>query len=134
MNLVIYGNDFSDTTLKSLMKGDFGKLDFIAADMKHKLQIPMASLIAQVVKNPPAMCETWIGSLGWKDSLEKGKATHSSILAWRIPGLYSPRTRKELDTSKRLSFHPVIQIIYRVTSEEKMKIQMNIWALLTAFW
>ena len=44
-----------------------------------------ASLVAQMVKNPPAMWETWVGSLGQKDPLEKGKATHSSILAWRIP-------------------------------------------------
>ena len=44
-----------------------------------------ASLVAQLVKNPPAMQETWIRSLGWEDPLEKGKATHSSILAWRIP-------------------------------------------------
>ena len=48
--------------------------------------IPLwASLVAQTVKNPPAMQETWILSLGWKDPLEKGKGTHSSILAWRIP-------------------------------------------------
>ena len=44
-----------------------------------------ASLVAQLVKNPPAMQETWVRSLGWNDPLEKGKATHSSILAWRIP-------------------------------------------------
>ena len=44
-----------------------------------------ASLVAQLVKNPPAMWETWVQSLGWEDPLEKGKATHSSILAWRIP-------------------------------------------------
>ena len=44
-----------------------------------------ASLIAQLVKNPPAMWETWIQSLAWEDPLEKGMATHSSILAWRIP-------------------------------------------------
>ena len=42
------------------------------------------SQIAQSVKNPPAMQETWVQSLGWEDPLEKGKATHSSILAWRI--------------------------------------------------
>ena len=40
-----------------------------------------ASLVAQLVKNPPAMRETWVRSLGWEDPLEKGKATHSSILA-----------------------------------------------------
>ena len=44
-----------------------------------------ASLVAQLVKNPPWMQETWVQSLGWEDLLEKGKATHSSILAWRIP-------------------------------------------------
>ena len=44
-----------------------------------------ASLVAQLVKNPLAMWETWVQSLGWEDPLEKGKATHSSILAWRIP-------------------------------------------------
>ena len=44
-----------------------------------------ASLVAQLVKNPPAMQETWVRSLGWEDLLEKGKATHSSILATRIP-------------------------------------------------
>ena len=49
------------------------------------LQYSWASLVAQVVKNPPAMRETWVQSLGWEDPLEKGKATHSSILAWRIP-------------------------------------------------
>ena len=44
-----------------------------------------ASLVAQLVKNPPAMQETWVQSLGWKDPLEKGEATHCSILLWRIP-------------------------------------------------
>ena len=43
------------------------------------------SLVAQLVKNPPAMRETWVSSLGGEESLEKGKATHFSILAWRIP-------------------------------------------------
>ena len=43
------------------------------------------SLITQLVKNVPAMQATWVQSLGWEDPLEKGKATHSSILAWRIP-------------------------------------------------
>ena len=43
-----------------------------------------ASLVAQLVKKPPAMLETWVQSLGWEDPLEKGKATHSSILGWRI--------------------------------------------------
>ena len=44
-----------------------------------------ASLVAQLVKNLPAMWETWVRCLGWEDSLEKGKAIHFNILAWRIP-------------------------------------------------
>ena len=44
-----------------------------------------ASPVVQLVKNPHAVWETWVQSLGWEDPLEKGKATHSSILAWRIP-------------------------------------------------
>ena len=44
-----------------------------------------ASLVAQLVNNLPAMWETWVQSLGWEDPLEEGMATHSSILAWRIP-------------------------------------------------
>ena len=51
----------------------------------YPLQCSWASLLAQLVKNPPAMRETWVRSLGWEDPLEKGKAPHSSILAWRIP-------------------------------------------------
>ena len=51
----------------------------------YPLQYSWASLVAQLVKNPPAMWETWVRSLGRKDPLEKGKATHSSVLAWRIP-------------------------------------------------
>ena len=51
----------------------------------YPLQYSWASLVAQLVKNSPAMRENWVWSLGWEDPLEKGKATHSSILAWRIP-------------------------------------------------
>ena len=51
----------------------------------YPLQYSWASQVAQLVKNSPAMRETWVGSLGLEDPLEKGKATHSSILAWRIP-------------------------------------------------
>ena len=51
----------------------------------YPLQYSWASLVGQLVKNPPAMWETWVQSLGWEDPLAKGKATHSSIVAWRIP-------------------------------------------------
>ena len=63
--------------------------------------------MAQIVKNPPAVQETWVRSLGQEDPLEKEMATHSSILAWRIPGRngqrspvgYSPSGGKESDTT-----------------------------------
>ena len=62
-----------------------------------------SSLIAQLVKNPPAMWETWVQSLGWEDPLEKGKATHSHILAWRIPWTILSTGHKESDTTEQLS-------------------------------
>ena len=58
---------------------------FAGEGIGYPLRYSWASLVAQLVKNPPAMRETWVRSLGWEDTLEKGKATHSSILAWRIP-------------------------------------------------
>ena len=56
----------------------------------YPLQYPWACLVAQMVKNPPTMWETWVWFLGQEDSLEKGKATQSSILAWRIPWMGLP--------------------------------------------
>ena len=68
-----------------------------------------ASLVAQMVKRLPAMRETWVRSLGWEDPLEKETATHSSILAWKIPWTeklvnYSPWGRTESDTTEQLHF------------------------------
>ena len=69
----------------------------------------MASLVVKAVKNPPSMQETQILSLGWEDLLEKGMASHSSILVWRIlwteepGGLYSPWDRKESDMTEQLT-------------------------------
>ena len=64
--------------------------------------------MAQMVKNPPEMQETWVQSLGGEDPLEKGLATHSRILAWIIHGQrslagYSPWGRKEVDVAEQLS-------------------------------
>ena len=70
----------------------------------YPLQYSWASFVAQLVKNLPAMRETWVWSLDWEDPLEKGKTRHSSILAWRI--LYSPWGCKELDTTEQLSLSP----------------------------
>ena len=61
----------------------------IGEGMGYPLQYSWASLVTQLVKNLPAMWETWLQSLGWEDPLEKGKATHSSILTWRIPWIQS---------------------------------------------
>ena len=58
---------------------------FFLLDLVWDLCLIWASLVAQLVKNRPAMRETWARSLSWEDPLEKGMATHSSILAWRIP-------------------------------------------------
>ena len=49
--------------------------------------------MAQMVKNPPVMWETWVRSLGWEDPLEEGLATPSSIIAWGIPWTEEPQTR-----------------------------------------
>ena len=62
---------------------------FWLRDTAHH-QIKEFSLVAQLVKNLPAMLETQVGSLGWEESLEKRMATHSSILPWRIPWTEEP--------------------------------------------
>ena len=68
----------------------------------YPFQYSWASLVAQLVKNLPAVQETWNLSLGWEDPLEKGKATHSRILAWRIPcTVYVTHG----DVTERLSLH-----------------------------
>jgi len=69
----------------------------------YSCQYSQASPVAQLIKNPPAMRKTRVRSLGWGDPLEEGKTTHSSILAWRVLGLYSPWSRKESDTTERLA-------------------------------
>ena len=53
--------------------------------MGYPLQNSWASLVAQLIENPPTILETWVRSLGWEDPMEMGNATHSTILAWRIP-------------------------------------------------
>ena len=66
----------------------------------------LASLVAQRIKRLPAMWETQVRSLGWEDPLEKGKATHSSILAWKIPwAVCIVHGVAESDTTEQLHFH-----------------------------
>ena len=70
--------------------------------------ISWTCLVAQLVKDPPAVWETWVQSLGWEDPLEKGTATHSSILAWRIPWTVYPWGHKESDMTEWLSLYHFI--------------------------
>ena len=90
----------------------------------YPFQYSWASLVAQLVKHLPAMQETWVPSRGWEDLLEKGKATHSSILAWRIHGLYSPWGHKESDMTERLLLsqdfiQKIIPLLKEVQSSHK---------------
>ena len=73
--------------------------------------------MAKLVKNPPAMWETWVRSLGWEGPLEKGMPTHSSILAWRIPWGH-----KESDMTERLSIHFTSLHMYRGSMKICIKI------------
>ena len=66
----------------------------------YPLQYSWASLVAQLVKNVPAMWENWVQSLGWEDPMEKGKATHTSILTWRNPWTVLSMGHKELDMNE----------------------------------
>ena len=78
---VITGTSFSPFSQTNPLKRSKA---FIKTPLNYFLP-DQGSLVAQLVKNPPAMQETWVWSLGWEDPLKKGKATHSSILALRVP-------------------------------------------------
>ena len=83
--------DFPDSSVGKESTCSAGDLSLIPGsgrstgeEIGYPLQYSWASFVAQLVKNPPAMWETWVQSLVWEDTLEQGKATHSSILAWKI--------------------------------------------------
>ena len=98
------GKDFADVTqaavaqarlgltflLSVWLRGTEGRLMAELRQAGATFKCCWASPVAQTVKNPPAMQETWVQFLGWEDPLEKGMATHSSILAWRIPWTEEP--------------------------------------------
>ena len=89
----------------------------------------MALNITQVVKNLPAVWETEIRSLDGEDPLKKGKATHSSILAWRIPQtIYSPWGCKESDTAEWLSLH----FKWKETAAGEMPVDLH--TVRTVYW
>ena len=74
----------------------------------------MASLVAPMVKNPPAMQETQVWSQGWEDPLEKEMVTHSSILAWRIPWTEEPNRLQSME-SQRVGHDWVTNILYCIS-------------------
>ena len=95
--------------------------------ISYPLQYSWASVVAQLVKNPPAMRETWVWSLRWEDPLEKGMATHSSIPVQRIPmeeepgGLQSIRSQRDMTEQLTIYFLTkswIIEYLYLISDGE----------------
>ena len=93
-----WGHKESDMTERLTLSLSWWPLPFLLEQF-----CPRPSLVAQLVKNLPAMWETWVQSLGWEDPLEKGKAIHSSIRAWKIPWTVQSMGCKESDTTELFS-------------------------------
>ena len=92
LKIGIYNSGFPDSSVgkeSAYKTGDPGSIPRLGRsageEIGYPLQYSRASLVTQLVKNSPAMREAWVQSLVWEDTLEKGTATHSSILVWRIP-------------------------------------------------
>ena len=95
----------------------------------YRLQYSWASLVVQLVKNPPAVLETWVWSLGREDALEKGKATHSSILAWRIPW-----TVQSMRSQRVIVPCPVFNILLHLFLFLYFKTYFGLWFRYIYFW
>ena len=94
----------------------------------YPLQYSWASLVAQLVKNPPAMWETWVRSLSWEDALEKGKATHSSILAWR-----SPWPVQSMGSQRVIVLCPVFTVLLHLFLFSYFKKYFGLWSRYICF-
>ena len=95
LDLKLYSKSIPDMNRKYLKNKNFRR------EIKYLHYFgDRASLVAQLVKNPPAMWETWIRSLSWEDLLERGKATHSVFWPGEFHGLYSPWGCKESDMTE----------------------------------
>ena len=96
--------------------GDLGSIPGLGRSTEEGIGSPLqnswASLVAQLVKNPPAMQETWVRSLSWEDSLEKGKATHSSVRVWSIPWTIQS-TGLQSQTQQLSHTHTITPVIRR---------------------
>ena len=77
--------DYTLRKILAFIAGSSGVMMNLGGGFVQWFWLGSTSLVVQLVKNPPAMWETWVQSLGWGDPLEKGKTAHSSILAWRSP-------------------------------------------------
>ena len=99
----------------------------------YPLQYSWASLVAQAVMNLPAMWETWVWSLSWEDLLEKGKVTHSSFLAWRIPWTEEPGRLQSM-VSQRVghnwaTFISGIYAAHQMKCEDTFLVNAALWTL-----
>ena len=86
-----------------------------------------ASLVVQLVKNLPAVQETWVWSLGWEDPLEKEMATHSSTLAWRIPWTEEPGRPQSMG-SQRVRHNCATMFMFMSTHVRKSLCSQGIWS------
>ena len=113
--------------MDAMYGGEFGTVSLQAVRYKHErprkqhtsmdfssLLTSCASLVAQIVRNLPAMQETWVRSLGWEDPLKEGMATHSSIPAWRIP--MDRGARWAIVTKSQMHAAPRMKCSYKTTS------------------
>ena len=86
--------------MQETLVGSLGREDLLEKGLGYPLQCSWPSRVAQMVKNPPVVWETWAQSLGWEDPLEEGVATHSSSLDWRIPNREEPGGLKSMGSQR----------------------------------
>ena len=98
-----------------------------SSDLNPGNQRLEASLVAQMVKNLPAMQETWFWSLGWEDSLEKGMSTHSSILVWRIPWTEEPGRLQSMGLQRVVHDWTINTLTHRHTDTHTHRV--SLWGL-----
>ena len=101
MHTLLFVKGFTDGNVV-VIGHDCQKKKYCDSRVQQKLfdQHRHKPVMAQMVKNLPAMWKTWVQSLGWEDSLEKGKATHSSFLAWRTPWTEEPGGLQSMESQR----------------------------------
>ena len=109
---------FSNESVISIRRPKYWSFRFSISHSSEYLEL--ISMV-HLLKNPLAIQKTWVQSLGWEDPLEKRKTTHSSILAWRIPWLYSPCGRKESESTEWLAL--LLSISFRIDWSDFLAVQ-----------